>query len=303
MIEKLLTEQPNPASAEIDTLSTGEMLAVINREDRQVADAVAREIPAIAKAVDAIAAAIERGGRLFYIGAGTSGRLGVLDASECAPTFGVAAEMVQGVMAGGMHALYQSTEASEDDAEAGARDLAARGFHSSDALVGIAASGRTPYVLGAVRAARQMGATTAGISCTPDSELSRAVDFPMAPTPGPEVIAGSTRLKAGTATKLVLNMISTGVMIRLGYVFGNLMVNVQPNNEKLLDRARRIVAAATQLDDTRAAELLDRAGLHVGVAIVMAKRNISREEAERRLAAAQGRLRAAVGEGGAEARR
>jgi N-acetylmuramic acid 6-phosphate etherase len=303
MIEKLLTEQPNPASAEIDTLSTVEMLTVINREDRQVADAVAREIPAIAKAVDAIAAAIERGGRLFYIGAGTSGRLGVLDASECAPTFGVPAEMVQGVMAGGMHALYRSTEASEDDADAGARDLAARGFHSSDALVGIAASGRTPYVLGAVRAARQMGATTAGISCTPDSELSRAVDFPMAPAPGPEVIAGSTRLKAGTATKLVLNMISTGVMIRLGYVFGNLMVNVQPNNEKLLDRARRIVAAATQLDDARAAELLDQAGGQVGVAIVMAKRNISREEAERCLAAARGHLRAAIGEGGAEARR
>ena len=185
MIEKLLTEQPNPASAEIDTLSTAEMLAVINREDRQVAGAVAREIPAIAKAVDAIAAAIERGGRLFYIGAGTSGRLGVLDASECPPTFGVPAELVQGVMAGGMHALYQSTEASEDDAEAGARDLAARGFHSSDALVGIAASGRTPYVLGAVREARRMGATTAGISCTPRFRAQPRRGHPHRARPGP----------------------------------------------------------------------------------------------------------------------
>ncbi len=303
MMERLLTEQSNPASAAIDTLPTEEMLGLINTEDRKVADAVAREIPAIAKAVDAIAAAIQRGGRLFYIGAGTSGRLGVLDASECAPTFSVPAEMVQAIMAGGMDALHQSTEASEDDAEAGARDLAARGFKSSDALVGIAASGRTPYVLGAVHAARRWGATTAGISCTPDSELSRAVDFPIAPTPGPEVIAGSTRLKAGTATKLVLNMISTGVMIRLGYVFGNLMVNVQPSNEKLMDRARRIVAAATQLDAAQAADLLNQAGRKVSVAIVMAKGNVAREEAERRLAAAGGRLRTAIGEGRAEARR
>jgi N-acetylmuramic acid 6-phosphate etherase len=302
MIENLLTEQRNPASADIDAVSTEEMLGVMNGEDRKVADAVAKEIPAIAKAVDAIAAAMAKGGRLFYIGAGTSGRLGVLDASECRPTFSVPAEMVQGIMAGGMEALYKATEASEDDAEAGARDLVARGFTPADSLVGIAASGRTPYVLGAVRAARKMGAVTAGISCTPDSELSRAVEFPIAPTPGPEIVAGSTRLKAGTATKLVLNMISTGVMIRLGYVYGNLMVNVQPSNEKLVDRARRIISAAAGVEYARAGELLEAGGRNVPVAIVMAKLNVAREEAERRLAAARGRLRAAIGEGGAQAR-
>jgi N-acetylmuramic acid 6-phosphate etherase len=302
MIENLLTEQRNPASADIDAMSTEEMLGVMNGEDRKVAEAVAKEIPAIAKAVDAIAAAMKKGGRLFYIGAGTSGRLGVLDASECRPTFSVPAEMVQGIMAGGMEALYKATEASEDDAEAGARDLMERGFTPADSLVGIAASGRTPYVLGAVRAARKMGAVTAGISCTPDSELSRAVEFPITPTPGPEIVAGSTRLKAGTATKLVLNMISTGVMIRLGYVYGNLMVNVQPSNEKLVDRARRIISAAAGVDYARAGELLEAGGRNVPVAIVMAKLNVAREEAEQRLAAAQGRLRAAIGEGGAQAR-
>ncbi|MCE5311147.1 MAG: N-acetylmuramic acid 6-phosphate etherase [Acidobacteriales bacterium] len=302
MIENLLTEQRNPASADIDAMSTEAMLGVMNGEDRKVADAVAKEIPAIARAVDAIAAAMEKGGRLFYIGAGTSGRLGVLDASECRPTFSVPAEMVQGIMAGGMEALYKATEASEDDAEAGARDLVTRGFTPADSLVGIAASGRTPYVLGAVEAARKMGAVTAGISCTPDSELSRAVEFPVAPTPGPEIVTGSTRLKAGTATKLVLNMISTGVMIRLGYVYGNLMVNVQPSNEKLVDRARRIISAATGVDYARAGELLEEGGRKVPVAIVMAKLNVAREEAERRLAAARGRLRAAIGEGGAQAR-
>jgi len=303
MIEKLLTEQPNPASAQIDTLPTEQMLGVMNSEDRKVAEAVAREIPAIARAVDAIAAALERGGRLFYIGAGTSGRLGVLDASECGPTFGVPEGVVQGIMAGGVEALYKSTEASEDDAAAGARDLASHEFSASDALVGIAASGRTPYVLGAIGAAKQMGAVTAGISCTPDSELSRAVDFPIEPTPGPEIVGGSTRLKAGTATKLVLNMISTGVMIRLGNVYGNLMVNVQPSNEKLVDRARRVISAAARIDYARSGELLEASGRKVPVAIVMAKLNVTREDAERRLATAHGRLRAAMGEGGAQARR
>jgi N-acetylmuramic acid 6-phosphate etherase len=205
-------------------------------------------------------------------------------------------------MAGGMEALYQSTEASEDDQEAGARDLASHGFNARDALVGIAASGRTPYVMGAIRAARQMGAATAGISCTPDSELSRAVDYPIAPTPGPEIVSGSTRLKAGTATKLVLNMISTGVMIRLGYVYGNLMVNVLPGNEKLVDRARRVISAAARISYERSGELLEASGRKVPVAIMMAKLNVTREEAERRLANAHGRLRAAMGEEGAQQR-
>ncbi len=303
MIEKLLTEQRNPASADIDTVSTEQMLGIMNGEDRKVADAVEREIPAIAKAVDAIAGALRGGGRLFYIGAGTSGRLGVLDASECVPTFGVPFELVQGIMAGGWEALYKPTEASEDDAAAGERDLIGRGFTARDAVVGIAASGRTPYVLGAVRAAKAMGAVTSGISCTPDSELSRAVDFPIAPVTGPEVVTGSTRLKAGTATKLVLNMISTGVMIRLGYVYSNLMVNVQPNNEKLVDRARRIIAAAAGVSYERAVELLDASGHKVAAAIVMAKLNLGRGSAEERLTTAQGNLRAALGEEGAGGRR
>src|SRR5437016_10323867 len=223
-IEKLLTEQTNPASASIDTLPTEEALRIINREDRKVAEAVGRELPAIARAVDAIVAAFERGGRLFYIGAGTSGRLGVLDASECPPTFSVPPEMVQGIMAGGEAALSRATETTEDDPAIGVRDLLARGFTERDVLVGITASGRTPYVLGAVAEANRMGAVTVGICCTPDSELARIVSIAIAPLVGPEVVAGSTRMKAGTAQKLVLNMLSTGTFIRLGYVYGNLMV-------------------------------------------------------------------------------
>ena len=290
----LLTEQPNPASEIIDSLGTEEMLQVINREDHRVAEAVGREIPRIARAVDAIATALEAGGRLFYIGAGTSGRLGVLDASECPPTFNVPAEMVQGIIAGGERALAHATEASEDSPELGAKDLEARGFRAGDVLAGIAASGRTPYVLGAIRKARAMGAVTIGISCTPDSELSRAVDIPIEPLPGPEVVAGSTRLKAGTATKLVLNMLSTGAMIRLGNVFGNLMVNVQPRNEKLVDRARRIVAAAAGVNAEEAAKLLEASGRSVRTAIVMGRLGLKRDEAEQRLRAAGGRIRRAL---------
>lgn len=271
MLENLLTEQPNPASASIGALTTEDMLRVINAEDRKVADAVASEIPAIGRAVDAIVTCFRQGGRLFYIGAGTSGRLGVLDASECAPTFGVPAGMVQGIVAGGEPALTRATEASEDDPASGARDLSARGFAASDALVGIAASGRTPYVLGAIAEARRLGAITVGISCTPDSELARAVAIPITPLVGPEVIAGSTRLKAGTAQKLVLNMLSTGAFIRMGYVYGNLMVNVQPTNVKLADRARRIVAKAAGVSGARAGELLEAAGGNVRAAILMAR--------------------------------
>jgi N-acetylmuramic acid 6-phosphate etherase len=270
MLENLLTEQPNPASASIDALATEDMLRVINAEDRKVADAVASEIPAIARAVDAIVASFRQGGRLFYIGAGTSGRLGVLDASECPPTFGVPAGMVQGIIAGGAPALSRATEASEDDPASGARDLSASGFTARDALVGIAASGRTPYVLGAIAEAQRLGAVTVGISCTPDSELARAVAIPITPLVGPEVIAGSTRLKAGTAQKLVLNMLSTGAFIRTGYVYGNLMVNVQPTNAKLADRARRIVAQAAGVSGERAGEWLDAAGGNVRAAILMA---------------------------------
>ncbi len=291
---RLLTEQSNPASAGIDSLPTEAMLRVMNEEDQRVAASLTPELPKIALAVDAIVERILQGGRLFYIGAGTSGRLGVLDASECPPTFNVPAEMVQGIIAGGEAALSQATEASEDDPEAGARDLDARGFSTRDVLVGIAASGRTPYVLGAIRRARELGAVTVGISCTPDSDLSRDVSIPIAPLPGPEVIAGSTRLKAGTATKLVLNMLSTGTMIRLGYVYSNLMVNVQPKNEKLVDRAQRIIAEATGLERSRANELFAESGQVVRTAIVMGRLGVSREEAERRLAAARNRVRDAL---------
>jgi N-acetylmuramic acid 6-phosphate etherase len=294
VLENLLTEQQNPASASIDTLSTEEALRIINAEDRKVADAVEAEIPQIARAVDAIVAAFEGGGRLFYLGAGTSGRLGVLDASECPPTFSVPPEMVQGIMAGGEAALSRATETTEDDPAIGARDLQARGFTARDVLVGLAASGRTPYVLGAIAEARRLGAVTVGISCTPDSELARAVEFPITPVPGPEVVAGSTRMKSGTAQKLVLNMLSTEAFVRLGYVYGNLMVNVQPKNAKLVDRARRIVAQATGVTYQRAGELLEESGKSVRVAILIGKTGAGRAEAERRLAAANGKISKAL---------
>jgi N-acetylmuramic acid 6-phosphate etherase len=290
----LLTEQVNPASRDIDALPTVEMLRVINDEDQKVAASIKPELAQIALAVDAIVAAIREGGRLFYIGAGTSGRLGVLDASECPPTFCVPAEMVQGIIAGGEEALSRATDATEDDPAMGARDLLARGFTSKDVLCGIAASGRTPYVLGAIAEANGMGAATIGISCTPDSELSRAAKIAIAPLSGPEVIAGSTRLKAGTATKLVLNMLTTGAFIRLGYVYGNLMVNVQPKNTKLVDRAKRIVAAATGVSYETAGVALEAAGRDVKVAIVMLKSKQSRGHAQSCLARASGNIRQAL---------
>jgi N-acetylmuramic acid 6-phosphate etherase len=294
-LEKLLTEQRHPKSTDIDAVSTTEMLSVMNEADAEIPAAVGREIPHIAAAVDAISAVLQAGGRLFYAGAGTSGRLGVLDASECPPTFHVPPDLVQALIAGGDAALRKSSEAAEDSTAAGASDLLSAGFRMTDVLVGIAASGRTPYVLGAVRAAREMGAVTCGISCTPASELSRAVEFPIEPTPGPEILTGSTRLRAGTATKLVLNMISTAVMIKLGHVYGNLMVNVQPTNAKLADRAVRIIQQATGVPTPSAAELLAQAG-SVRTAIVMEKKGVPREQAERLLARSQGRIREALAE-------
>jgi len=293
-LDGLLTEQPNPASSHIDTLPTAGLLAIINQEDQKVALAVASQILHIAEAVDRIVELLRAGGRLFYIGAGTSGRLGVLDAAECPPTFQVPPDLVQGIIAGGEAALSRATEASEDDAEEGRRDLAERGFTAQDALVGIAASGRTPYVLGAIEAANKLGGLTIGISCTPDSPLAHRVRTAVTPLVGPEVIAGSTRMKAGTATKLILNMISTAVMIRLGFVFGNLMVNVQPRNSKLRDRATRIVASSAALSYERAGQLLVEAGDSVPVAIVMGKLALDRGSAEARLAAAGGHISEAL---------
>jgi N-acetylmuramic acid 6-phosphate etherase len=297
MLDKLLTEQANPASEGIDSLGTDQILRVINAEDLKVPGAVTPEIPNIARAVDTIVEALERGGRLYYIGAGSSGRLGVLDAAECPPTFNVPAELVQGIIAGGESALARSSEASEDDPAAGERDLKARAFGAADVLVGIAASGRTAYVLGAVAAARGLGARTVGISCNPDSELAAAVDVAITPLVGPEILAGSTRMKAGTATKLVLNMLSTAVMIRLGCVYGNLMVNVQPTNLKLRDRARRIIARAAGVTFERAGELLDASGDSVRTAILMGRLGIGPAEAEKRLRAAGGRISEALRDG------
>jgi N-acetylmuramic acid 6-phosphate etherase len=293
-LARLLTEQRNPASRGIDAKETAEILRIMNEEDQQVAASVAAVIPQIAQAVDGIVERLGKGGRLLYIGAGTSGRLGVLDASECPPTFNVSRELVQGIIAGGPAALERSSEATEDLPEAGVHDLLERGFSAGDVLVGIAASGRTPYVLGAVRKAREMGALTVGLSCTPNSELAGCAEIAVTPLPGPEIVTGSTRMKAGTATKLVLNMLSTATMIRLGYVFDNLMVNVQPTNHKLRDRACRIIAQAGEVAPEQARTLLDESGGSVRTAIVMARLKVDRAEAERRLALAGGRVSVAL---------
>lgn len=291
----LITEARNPASEHMDELTTADLLRVISTADAEVAAAVAAEIPQIAAAVDAIVARMDAGGRLFYIGAGTSGRLGVLDASECLPTFNVPPELVQGIIAGGDGALRRSVEGAEDDPSQGAADLAAHGFGAADAVVGIAASGRTPYVVGALEYARSLGALTVALSCVPDSAIAAVAEQAITPVTGAEVLTGSTRMKAGTATKLVLNSISTAVMVRRGYVFGNLMVNVQPTNAKLQDRARRIVAAATGVDEVAAARLLEEGG-GVKAAIVMGLRGVSRGVAEERLRAVKGILREALRE-------
>jgi len=292
-LSKLTTEARNPRSEQIDALSTFDMLTLINEEDTTVASAVRAELPSIAIAVDAIASRFADGGRLFYIGAGTSGRLGVLDASECPPTFSVPPTLFQGIIAGGDDALRRSSERSEDSPEMGKRDIAAAGLRARDALVGIAASGRTPYVLGAMSHARKTGALTIALACVPDSEMAKVAEIAITPLTGPEVLTGSTRLKAGTATKLVLNMISTGVMIRSGSTYGNLMVNVQPSNAKLMDRARRIITAATGCDPSTAARLLNEAG-SVKAAIVMQTLSVDLQTANAKLAAGGGVLRIAL---------
>lgn len=290
----MLTESQNPKTADIDQLDTLAMLTAINLEDQSVPNAVGAALPAIAQAVDAVAACLRSGGRLFYIGAGTSGRLGILDASECPPTYGTPPELVQGIIAGGEHAIFDAVEFVEDDEVAGANDLAARGLTAHDAVVGIAASGRTPYVLGALRYARETGAVTVGVSNNAPAPVLDAADIAVAVVTGPEAIAGSTRMKAGTAQKLVLNMISTGVMIKLGKVYGNLMVDVQVRNDKLLQRARRIVAQVGHVDDARAAELLELAQNDVKTAIVMARTGANATEARARLDEADGFLRKVI---------
>ena len=293
-LTRIATEQRNPNSAEIDRLSTLDMLRVINSEDAKVPPAVATVLPQIGQAVDGIVARMDRGGRLIYIGAGTSGRLGVLDASECPPTYNTPPELVVGIIAGGDHALRHAVEHVEDSPQAGADALREARVSAQDTVVGIAASGRTPFVLGAIAYAREVGALTVGVCSSPGSALGAAVDIPIEVPSGPEVVTGSTRMKSGTAQKLVLNMLSTGAMIRLGKTFGNLMVDVQPTNEKLRARSVRIVSEATGLAPDEAREALQAADGEVKVAIVATLLGAPPDGAREQLRAANGRIRDVV---------
>ncbi|HEV2829909.1 MAG TPA: N-acetylmuramic acid 6-phosphate etherase, partial [Pyrinomonadaceae bacterium] len=283
-----ITEQENLNTTHLSSLPTREIVRLMNDEDRSVASAVGLVVPEIVKAVEGIVSRLQNGGRLFYIGTGTSGRLGVLDAAECPPTFGVSPDLVQAIIAGGYEACYRAVEASEDDANAGGTDLQARGFTARDVLVGIAASGRTPYTVGAVNYARQCGAFTIAITCVPHSPITDAAEVSIVPVVGPEVIAGSTRLKAGTAQKLVLNMLSTATLVRLGYVSGNRMTNVLPRNSKLRARAIRIIMAESGLNEEAARAALDKSGDDPRAALVMIRTGSSSEEAKAALEAANG---------------
>lgn len=294
-MEFTLTEERNPLTKDIDTLPTLDMLTLINDEDQKVALAVRGELPNVAIAVDAITARMQRGGRLVYIGAGTSGRLGVLDASECPPTFGTPPGLVVGLIAGGSAALTEAVEGAEDDWQSGTRQIAELDVNENDSVVGIAASGRTPYAIGGLQEAKKRGALTISIACNRPSSLEGMAEIGITPVVGPEVVSGSTRLKAGTAQKMVLNMISTAVMIRLGKTYSNLMVDVQPTNVKLRHRARRIVAEATGLDLQRADKILSDCNGEVKTAIVAILAGVSPETARMRLRQTGGYVRNAIG--------
>ena len=290
----LVTETRNPRSRRLDQLSTPQVLRLMNREDQHVPRAVAREIPRISKAVDLIVERLLRGGRLFYVGAGTSGRLGVLDAAECPPTFGTPRTLVQGIIAGGRRALVRSVEGAEDDAKAAAAALKKRRVGKKDIVVGIMASRRTPYALGAVAYGRRVGAATIVVTANPAAGVKIACDVIIAPRVGPEVLTGSTRLKSGTAQKLVLNMLSTATMIRLGKVYENLMVDLRTASRKLEERTKRVLVHAAGVRYQDAPRLLKRAGGSLKVAIVMSRAGVTRAEAERRLKGAQGWVRKAL---------
>ncbi len=296
-IQNLITEARNPATMEIDSKSVEEILRLINAEDKKVPLAVEKEIPFIARAVEIVVEAFRAGGRLFYIGAGTSGRLGVLDASEIPPTFGAPPEMVQGIIAGGYKALVRAQEGAEDRREKGGEDLVRRGFTSKDVACGIAASRRTPYVVGAIEKAREIGGKTLYVTCTPREELNFPVDVAICPVVGPEVVMGSTRMKAGTATKLVLNMITTTAMIRLGKVYGNMMVDLQMTSRKLEERSKRTVMIVTGVSYEEAEAVLEKAGGHVKTALVMILGGVDAQEARRRLDRAGGFVRLALQNG------
>ncbi len=290
----LHTEQRNRASAHLDEESTFDLVRIINRQDAKVAAAVRGALPQIAKAVDLIADRLRRGGRLIYVGAGTSGRIAALDASECPPTFGTDPRRVQFIIAGGQKALSGAVESNEDSREFGERDMAKRRPGKNDVVVGIAASGRTPFTVAAVALARKRGAATIAVCCNADSPLEKAAQFAIVTPVGAEVVSGSSRMKAGTAQKMVLNMLTTGAMTRLGYVYGNLMVNVHPSNGKLMDRAIRVLQDAAGIDAAAAKRALEHSGKSVPVALLMLKTGLSAAQAHRRLKAHDGNLRQAI---------
>jgi N-acetylmuramic acid 6-phosphate etherase len=291
-----ITEQVNPRTKDIDRLQTRSIVRLMNDEDRNVAEAVYRALERIADAVDLAAERLQAGGHLFYVGSGTSGRLGVLDASECPPTFGVSPELVRGIIAGGPDALTRAIEGAEDDHEQGAKDLESAGFTKEDVVVGLSASGNTPYTLGAVEYAKRAGAATMSITCNPSSKLASTADINIVVVVGPEVIAGSSRMKAGTAQKMVLNMISTGTMIKMGLVYGNLMSHLVATNEKLRRRAVEIVSGESGLDQDGAAAVFESAGRDLRVALVMAKIQVTKEEAESLLGSHGGSVRRVLDE-------
>jgi N-acetylmuramic acid 6-phosphate etherase len=293
-LEQLPTEQLNPASADLDLKSSLEIARIINTEDATVAELVARTLSQIARGIDWITDALASGGRLIYVGTGTSGRIAALDASECPPTFNVPASKVQFVMAGGVRALSRAVEADEDSRELGVREIRKKKPGKKDVVIGIAASGRTPFTVAAVEYSRKAGAKTIALTCNPDSPLEKAAELAIVVETGPEVVSGSTRMKAGTAEKLVLNMLSTGAMVKLGYVYGNLMVNLHQKNTKLTERAVTIVARALGTDRDKAREALQRAGRDVPIAIVMAKVGVSRASAEQSLRNSKGHVRRAI---------
>ena len=290
----LTTEKVNERSSQIDISTTKEMLEIINEEDILVPEAVRKEIPNIVKAVDAIADSIKNGGKLFYIGAGTSGRLGILDAAECPPTYGTKPELVQGIIAGGNTAIFKAVECAEDSEDLGKQDIIGHGITNKDVLVGITASGRTPYVIGALNEAKRIGAVTVGLSNNKDSKINEIVDIAITPLVGPEVVMGSTRMKSGTSQKLVLNMLTTGAMIKLGKVYGNLMVDLKPTNLKLVDRTKRIVVYATGVSSEEAESCLEKSGFNTKIAIIMIKTGCTKEEAEKLLENADGVVAKAI---------
>ncbi|WP_099073909.1 N-acetylmuramic acid 6-phosphate etherase [Proteus alimentorum] len=295
-LSNLVTESRNHNSENIDTLSTLDMLKVINNEDKKVPLAVEKTLPEIAQLVDKVAIAFSQGGRLIYCGAGTSGRLGILDASECPPTYGTPHEMVIGLIAGGHKAILQAVENAEDNQELGEQDLRQLNFNEKDVLVGIAASGRTPYVIGALNYAKSLGATTGAISCNPESPIAQIADIAITPIVGAEVVTGSSRMKAGTAQKLILNMITTGAMIKMGKVFGNLMVDVEATNAKLVERQIRIVMQATECERAVAEEALSQCQRHCKTAILMILAGVGAQQATQMLNKNKGFIRKALGE-------